>query len=71
MAISKRDHAWAVLSACSIPVGANFYSLSQGTVESLLAWARHDKYRCPKNANGSTARYYHEKLQREAAREPD
>lgn len=60
--------AQAILRACAIPIPADFHKLSRVSVESLLLWASHYKYSKPKNANGSRARYYHDYLQRVAAR---
>lgn len=58
--------ARAVLLACAIPIGADFHTLNTSTVESLLYWADHYKYRKPKNANGSRGRYFHDLMQRRA-----
>lgn len=60
--------ARGVLSACSVPRGANFHTLPASTVESLLAWADHYRYRKPKSANGSRGRYFHDLMQRRAAK---
>ena len=56
----------AILKACGVPIGTNFYTLSASQVTALLEYAR--GYRKPKNANGSRGRYWHDKLQREAQR---
>lgn len=69
-AADRPRHSRAVLAACNIPLGTDFHTLSSSKVECLLSWANHDKYRQPKNANGSRARYYHDMLQRRAARQP-
>lgn len=45
----------------------NFHSLDSDTVESLLVEADHVKYRRPKNANGSRARYFHAYLVRRSS----
>lgn len=47
----------------------DFHTLSSAEVEQLLDAADMVKYRRPKNANGSRARYFHAKLQREMERE--
>jgi len=60
--------ARGVLDACGISIPADFHALSSGKVESLLAWADHYRYRKPKNANGSRARYFHDLMQRRAAK---
>ena len=49
-------------------VAADFHTLNTAQVEVLLAEANHCHYRRPKNANGSRARYFHAKLQREKRR---
>jgi len=46
----------------------DFYTLSSAEVEKLLEQADREKYRKPKNANGSRARYFYAKLEREANR---
>lgn len=58
----KHQVALDVLRACSIDLTAGFHTLRSSQVESLLAWANHYKYRAPKNANGSRARYFHAML---------
>lgn len=50
-------------------IARDFHTLSSEEVERLLAEADSVKYRKPKNANGSRARYFHAKLQREKLRE--
>ena len=60
--------ARGVLDACGIPVPADFHALPRSKVESLLMWADHYRYRAPKNANGSRARYFHALMQRRAAK---
>lgn len=51
-----------------IPLDRDFHSLNSETVESILAAADEWKYRKPRNANGSRARYFHAYLVRRAAR---
>lgn len=63
---SARTHARAVLAACSIAVGQNFYTLRSSQVEALLEHADRDKYQKPRSANASRGRYYHERMQRHA-----
>lgn len=58
----------AILKACGVPIGADFFTLSSSQVCALLEYAK--GYRKPKNANGSKGRYWHAKLQREAQRVP-
>lgn len=45
---------------------ADFYTLSSIQVDRVLTWAKAYGYRKPKNANGSTARYFFYLLQRHA-----
>lgn len=49
-------------------IARDFHTLTSDEVERLLAEADRVKYRKPRNANGSRARYFHAKLQREAER---
>lgn len=62
------DRADAIesLRRAGVPVGGNFFTLSQDQVSALLAEADRAKYRQPRNANGSRARYFHERLQNAA-----
>ena len=62
----KANIARGILQACNVPLGADFHALASTTVESLLHWADHYRYRKPKDANGSRARYFHAYLQRRA-----
>ncbi len=66
--IDQRLAARSILSAASVPVLADFHTLSSEQVERLLAEADMWHYRKPKNANGSRARYFHDMLQRRARR---
>lgn len=61
-----RTAARATLEWCGIPVGADFHTLSSAQVDRLLACADREGYRKPRGANGSRARYYHDKMQRHA-----
>lgn len=47
--------------------GQDFHTLSTDQVEQVLVMADQAKYRKPKNANGSRARYFYQRLQRHAA----
>lgn len=62
------ETARVVLQNCGIPHGADFHALSSSKVDSLLAWADQCRYRKPRHANGSRARYFHDMLQRNACR---
>lgn len=61
-----RAHARAVLAQSNIAIGQDFHTLRSSQVESLLVSADLLKYRKPKNANGSRARYFHDLMQRRA-----
>ena len=58
--------ARSLLESCNA-LGVKFHAVPSRNVVALLAWANHYKYRAPKNANGSRARYYHAYLVRRAA----
>lgn len=60
----SRTDACTVLSRIGIPAGEDFHVLSSAQVDGLLDVADRFKYRKPKNANGSRARYFHARLQR-------
>lgn len=55
-----------ILEACKIPLAADFHTLSTTQVSDLLDYADRQKYRKPKNANGSRGRYFHALIQRRA-----
>lgn len=61
---TKRAHSRNVLEACGIEIGTDYFTLRSSQVTALIEWANRDKYRKPKNANGSRGRYYHDMLQR-------
>ena len=61
--MDRRDAA-SILSRCN--ARGNFHALPASVVESLLDEADRVKYRRPKNANGSRARYFHAYLTRRA-----
>ncbi len=67
--MDKGANARHILSALKIEVGADFHSLSRDQVQRLLDEASLAEYRRPRDANGSKARYYHDRLQRLARRE--
>jgi len=54
------------LENMNIAVGQDFHTLRSEQVDALLAEADRMRYQKPANANGSRARYFHDKLQREA-----
>lgn len=61
-----RTDARAQLDLARIPLGADFHELSSAQVDELLKLADAARYQRPKGANGSRARYYHDRLQRRA-----
>lgn len=66
---SARQNALAVLANAGIAVGQDFHTLRSAQVDALLAEADRVRYQKPANANGSRARYFHDRLQRHARRE--
>lgn len=63
-----RTDAHDHLARAHVPVGSDFHKLSTTQVDDLLREADRVKYRKPKNANGSRARYFHAYLERAASR---
>lgn len=63
MAIDK-DAARAHLSACGVDFSADFHALPSDQVQALTDYAKAHGYRKPKNANGSTGRYFFAMLTR-------
>ncbi len=63
--ISRFD-ALAKLNSLHIPLDVDFHALPNDAVCRLVDAAKAEHYRKPKNANGSTARYYHARLMRAA-----
>lgn len=54
------------LENMNIAVGQDFHTLRSEQVDALLAEADRVRYQKPAHANGSRARYFHDRLQREA-----
>jgi hypothetical protein len=52
----------------SIPVDRDFCALPSRDVDSVIRAADDYRYRAPRTANGSRARYFHALLQRVTAR---
>ena len=50
----------------TLDLSKDFFTLSHAEVQIVIDMAKAAKYRKPKNANGSTARYYYARLQRKA-----
>lgn len=61
-----RTNAREMLASAKIDVGQDFHTLASWQVDSLLQEADRVKYRKPRTANGSRARYFHDLLQRRA-----
>lgn len=62
-----RQSAAIALHLMNIGIGQDFHTLSSLQVDLLLAEADRVRYQKPKNANGSKARYFHDRLQRQAS----
>ncbi len=60
----KKIEATAIATAHHIPLGLDFHALPSAVVENILQAADEHKYRAPKNANGSRARYFYAMLTR-------
>ena len=60
----KKSEATAIATAHGIPLDVDFFALSNDVVHRILQAADQQKYRQPKNANGSRARYFHARLVR-------
>jgi hypothetical protein len=63
---AHRLNARATLSLLNIAIGQDFHTLSSSAVDALLAEADRVRYQKPAGANGSRARYFHDRLQRHA-----
>ena len=63
---AEATHARQTLGMLGISVGQDFHSLSSAQVDGLLAEADRVRYQKPTAANGSRARYFHDRLQRRA-----
>ena len=61
------SYAAEILAACNGE--KDFHAMPSADVESLVLWADRLRYRAPKNANGSRARYFHAYLRRRAAKD--
>lgn len=60
----SREEARRLAEKQGINFHANFYTLRNSQVDSLLAIAKLQGYQKPKNANGSKGRYFFYYLQR-------
>jgi hypothetical protein len=68
MARLTPSQARSIAGARSIPLDVDFHSLDSETVAHILEAADAYKYKVPRNANGSRARYFHAYLRRTAER---
>jgi hypothetical protein len=62
------DRAREILAVCEAR-DVDFHTLRSEMVDRILIFADEYRYRKPRNANGSRARYFHAMLQRRASRE--
>lgn len=63
-----RAQALTAVRLYGLDIRQDFHTLDSDAVDLLLAWAKATRYRKPRNANGSLARYFWANLQRLAAR---
>jgi hypothetical protein len=64
-----RKTAEGILTRCHLSETPNFFTLSDNDKEDLLREADAVKYRKPKSANGSRARYFYAYVLRAANKE--
>jgi hypothetical protein len=67
MAVAKAD-AIDLAGRYGIDLTRDFHALPSGQVERIIEAADSVRYRQPRNANGSRARYFHARLVRTAGR---
>ncbi len=63
-----REQALAIATTYDIPLDQDFHVLCSSTVDRIIAAADLCRYRTPRDANGSRARYFQALLCRSAAR---
>lgn len=68
LAVAKAD-ARDLAARYGIDLERDFHALPSEQVERIIAAADSVRYRAPRNANGSRARYFHARLVRTANRE--
>lgn len=61
-----RHLARATLERIGAKLGQDFHTLNSGQVDTLLVEAKRSRYQKPASANGSRARYFYDRLQRQA-----
>jgi len=59
-----------IAASYEIPLFCDFHALNSDTVERILSAANSRRYRKPRSANGSRARYFYAYLNRAATRAP-
>jgi len=59
-----RIQAKKLLEIAGLNFVDDFYTLSFSDVDILATWAKLTRYKKPRNANGSTARYFYKHLQK-------
>jgi hypothetical protein len=62
-----RLHARTVLADLKIAIDQDFHTLTRAQIDGLLVEADRVRYQQPQHANGSRARYFHDRLQRHAS----
>jgi hypothetical protein len=68
MAMLGMYEARGILAAIGCEVNADFHALDSNQVARTLMEADQRKYKAPRNANGSRARYFFAYVQRRAMR---
>ena len=64
-----RETAEGILARCYLIAKPDFFTLSSSDIDNLLREANAVKYRRPKSANGSRARYFYAYVLRAANKE--
>jgi hypothetical protein len=64
MSAAQKKESRRTLEAQGIDFSADFHALPGAQVQLLIDRAKHDKYKAPADANGSTARYFFYRLAR-------
>lgn len=59
-------NARATLDLINASIGQDFHTLTSAQVDALLKCADQVRYQKPPNANGSRARYFYQRIQRQA-----
>ena len=62
----EREVARKILADCNVEIGQDYDRLDTDRVLAILDAAAERGYKKPKDANGSTGRYFHAYLQRRA-----